>query len=480
MSLSRVRSSQPELDLVRAFSQGPRVLRRNWAVATLVGETVGFLLVAVVAVFAFELYPMFTMSVMVLAGAVEGLILGAAQAQVLGREFFGFHRPAWVGATSLGAAAAWFIGMLPSSFHPLWKGWSPWVTVPIGVLLAAGLLASIGLAQWTVLRHHVARSRTWMPVNAAAWLLGLGVLAAITTPLWREGQSAVTVVLVAGVGGLAMASVVALVTGAWLAHLVRPRRRRLRPVPVGVPAGDWHELAESTDGFRVFDAALTEELPDPVRRWLVHAISPGTSLLTGVHVEAHGHVRLGRDWRVFVSRQRARLEDGFVWAATARLGPVPITGFDRYTHGTGQMCWRALRRIRVMSQSGDEVTRSARGRHVAEILVAAPAAALDPGVRWEPVDYRHAIAHLSVDGVEHSVTVDVDPVGRLRQVEMDRWGTPPGRPFGNYRFGAVLGEERRYDGYLVPTEIVTGWHFGTDRWAEGVFLRARVMRCSFH
>lgn len=480
MSLSRVRGSHTHLDLARAFSLGPRVLRRSWTLATTLGEVLGFTFVAVVAVWAFTLYPMFTMSVMVLAGAVEGALLGAAQSVVLGREYLGFHRPAWVAATSLGAAAAWFIGMLPSSFHPLWRGWPLAVTVPLGVVLGFALLVSIPLAQWMVLRRHVARARTWVPVNAAAWLVGLGVLMAITTPLWREGQSAVTVVLIGALGGLAMALTVGLLTGAWLARLAHPRRRKQRPLPPGVPAADWKGLAASTDDFRVFDPALVEDLPEPVRRWLTHAITPGASLLTGVHVEATGHIRLGREWRVFVSRQRARMEGGFVWAATARLGPLSVSGFDRYTRGSGQMSWRAARRVRVMAQSGDEVTRSARGRHVAEMLVSAPAVGLHPAVRWEAVDHRHAIAHVGVDGVEHSVTVDVDPVGRLRQVEMDRWGTPPGRPFGNYRFGALLGEERQFDGYLVPTELVAGWHFDSERWAEGIFMRARVIRCTFH
>jgi hypothetical protein len=44
----------------------------------------------------------------------------------------------------------------------------------------------------------------------------------------------------------------------------------------------------------------------------------------------------------------------------------------------------------------------------------------------------------------------------------------------------VLTEERRFDGYLLPTEVVAGWHIGTSRWDEGVFLRSRIVRCSFH
>jgi hypothetical protein len=68
----------------------------------------------------------------------------------------------------------------------------------------------------------------------------------------------------------------------------------------------------------------------------------------------------------------------------------------------------------------------------------------------------------------------------LRQVEMERWGAPAGEDFGRYRFGALLSEERLLDGYLVPTEVVAGWHIGTRRWGDGIFLRYRVVACGFH
>ncbi len=471
-----------EIDLAQAFSQGPRTVRRTWIVATTLGETLGFFAPALVAVVAFDLHPALTLLLMVLAGMVEGAVLGAAQSVVLHREFLGFSRVAWIAATGLGAGTAWLLGMLPSTFYPAWTDWPIALAVPIAVVLGLALLATIGFAQWTVLRHHLARSRTWVPANAIAWLLGLGVLMGIATPLWHEGQPTALVVGVGALGGLAMAVTVAVVTGVWLARMVRPRAAvsTARPAPAGVPASDWTELGRPTDRFRVFDPTLLDDLPDPVQRWMRHAIAPGAALLTGIDQEWSGHLRLGKSWLQFCSRERATLEDGFVWSARTRLHGLPVTGFDRYTHKQGQMCWRVLRRLRLTSVSGDEVTRSAAGRHAAELLAAVPAIALDPAVRWEAVDQRHATAHVAVGGKDQSVTVSVDPVGRLRRVEMDRWGTPPGWPYGRYRFGVLLGEERRFDGYLVPTEVVGGWHFGTERWDEGIFLRYRVVRCSFH
>lgn len=481
MALQRPVARHAAADLAHVFGQGPRALRRSWTVATAAGETLGFLVPGLVAVWAFELHPVLTLAVMVVAGSLEGAVLGLAQSVVLGREFLGFSRSAWTGATATGAAAAWLLGLLPSTTYPLWRDWPLAATLPLGLALGLGLLGTIGFAQWTVLRHHVTRSRTWVPANAVAWALGLGVFLAIATPLWHEDQSPALVVGIGALGGLGMALAVAVLTGLWLGRLVRPRPLAdSRPAPAGVPPGDWAALARPTDRFRVFDPADVDHLPDPVQRWVRHAILPGATLLTGVDAEATGHIRLGRSWRPFCSRHRATLNDGFVWAARARLRGLPVAGFDRLTRGEGEMAWRLARLLSVGSGAGDPITRSAAGRHAAELLAAVPAVALDPAVQWRPVDHRSATAYVPVAGTTQAVTVTVDPAGRLRQVEMDRWGAPPGSPYDRYRFGALLAEERRFDGYLVPTEVVAGWHIGTGRWDEGAFLRSRVVRCSFH
>jgi hypothetical protein len=88
--------------------------------------------------------------------------------------------------------------------------------VPAGVVL----LCSIGLAQWTVLRRHVPGAAWWVVWTAAAWIVALGVFAAVTTPLWQPGQSAVTVSLIGVLGGVLMAVAMAVVTGAGLRRLL--------------------------------------------------------------------------------------------------------------------------------------------------------------------------------------------------------------------------------------------------------------------
>jgi hypothetical protein len=62
-------------------------------------------------------------------------------------------------------------------------------------------------------------------------------------------------------------------------------------------------MTAATATAETFDPAMTRELPEPARRWLSHAIEPGT----------------------------------------------PVTGYDRLGSGAGEMRWRLLRLIPVLT-----------------------------------------------------------------------------------------------------------------------------------
>ena len=143
----------------------------RWVLMVTLGEAVGFGVPAAVgvAVTAASLGPFATVLAMVLAGSVEGALLGIAQADCLYRWAVLPTRRRWIIATSVGAAVAWSLGILPSTIglHPTLR---TVIMVGIGGLL---LLTSLPLAQYFVLRDHVRQPLLWIPINLAAWLLGI-------------------------------------------------------------------------------------------------------------------------------------------------------------------------------------------------------------------------------------------------------------------------------------------------------------------
>lgn len=57
---------------------------------------------------------------------------------------------------------------------------------------------------------------------------------------------------------------------------------------------------------------------------------------------------------------------------------------------------------------------------------------------------------------------------------MRRWGGIGAGSFGEQVFGATTDGEISSGGITVPRRVTAGWHYGTDRWAEGQFIRYTV------
>ncbi|MFI9561236.1 DUF6544 family protein [Nonomuraea endophytica] len=218
---------------------------------------------------------------------------------------------------------------------------------------------------------------------------------------------------------------------------------------------DWDLLAAPTQEACVFEQAQADHLPQSARRWLLHALAPGTALLRTVELAMHGTIRLG-SWRPFDAVQVIAPLLGYVWAATTHLAGLPLGGFDRYRGGEGQMRWRLLGRIPVMSMTGADVARSAAGRLACEFILT-PAVALDPRIHWKAVDELHAVARFAIDEEDFEVTLRVGPSGALETASLSRWGNPDKRGFREHVFGVVCERESVFDGVTIPSVLRCGW-----------------------
>jgi hypothetical protein len=257
----------------------------------------------------------------------------------------------------------------------------------------------------------------------------------------------------------------------------------LAATAIAGPAADpvrelWERLGRPATERGEFDPTMADGLPEPARRWLTHVIRPGTALAGAVVVDMHGQIRIRR-WLPFRAVQLQAPPDGYVWAARAALGPLHISGFDRYAEGSGQMNWRLAGRVPVLSAAGPNNDRSAAGR-VALDAVFVPTAFLSEQVTWRPgPDPDSAVAQWTVGEQVLPVELRVGPDGALRSVSMPRWGNPSGRPRAHYPCGGMLDDERDFGGITLPTRLRAGYFFGTDEWAEGEFFRATITDATF-
>lgn len=182
---------------------------RRWIVRVTIAEAAGFAVaagvgasLAVTAAPTAIAYP-----AAVLAGAVEGLALGAGQYSAMrgGRP----GRAAWLGATAGAAAVAWALGMLPSTIGVDLESPTTWVLLALGAVL---LLASIPVAQWLVLRAAGRRDAgAWVPVTMGAWALAI-LWTAAPSPFIDERSPLALVVVLYVIAGVLMAVTVAALT----------------------------------------------------------------------------------------------------------------------------------------------------------------------------------------------------------------------------------------------------------------------------
>jgi len=177
-----------------------------------------------------------------------------------------------------------------------------------------------------------------------------------------------------------------------------------------------------------------------------------------------GQTRLGRS-RSFTARQVLAPPDGSIWAATARVAGLPVTGFDRLSSGTGQMSWRLLGLLPVVAASGADVTRSACGRLSGEITLLPTAF---PQAGWRPGEQAGtAIASLQLAAQDESAELSAGTGGRLLKVRENRWGNPAGAPLGRYPFGVSVEAEAECGDITIPSVLRAGWWWRTERQGAG-------------
>ncbi|OAE02003.1 hypothetical protein A6A22_11635 [Arthrobacter sp. OY3WO11] len=183
------------------------------------GETLGFLAPATAQFVSATVWPTAAVPLLVLAGFVEGAVLGWFQVRVLRTRLPAVSVRRWVLLTAAAAAVAWTVGLLSFS-NESWQGWPAAAQLVTGTGAATVLLVSIGVAQWVELRRHVPRAWRWIAGSAAAWALGLGIFMAVATPLWQPGQD-LWLTAAIGIGSaVLMAEAMAAVTGLVLLRLL--------------------------------------------------------------------------------------------------------------------------------------------------------------------------------------------------------------------------------------------------------------------
>ncbi|MGI5863585.1 MAG: DUF6544 family protein [Myxococcales bacterium] len=256
------------------------------------------------------------------------------------------------------------------------------------------------------------------------------------------------------VGVIAVAIVVgALGVGLWLpAHR---SKRRLAEITARL---------RTTTASKTFDPAMVADLPEPARRYMLHAIRPGAPLARFVELRGTARMKPAPDKAFFDLAWDEVLTPGvgMVWNAKTTKA-LPLTINDFYLSDAAAVRVALFGLIPVVNETSPDVVRSTKGRVAGEV-VWCPSALLDrPDVRWEAVGEDRFRIRQSIDGEEVAAELIIDAEGRVKEIRMERFGDVGKDGVGLYPYGFAVEEERTFGDFTIVSKVKGGWWFGSER-----------------
>ncbi len=210
------------------------VFRRQWILHCAIGEMLGIAVAAVIAWFIWHWTSehisltsrLITLGGMIVAGGLEGAILGYMQWRILKKKLHALPARQWVAVTSIVAMLSWTIGMIPSFLMEEKAAQNvPFQENPLLALLAIAVMvlvlgALFGLFQFLVLRLYMERALLWVLANSLGWMLAMvWIFIAATLP---DENTAVAIVVVYGIaGGIFSGLTLGRITGLFLIPMLQ-------------------------------------------------------------------------------------------------------------------------------------------------------------------------------------------------------------------------------------------------------------------
>ena len=197
--------------------------------ACIAGEFLGIGAAALTAVFTFIWMgepetldeKLLGLTLILIAGTLEGFLLGGFQWLVLKNYFPKIPAREWIGMTTLVAVLGWVLGMIPSTFFPTESVGAestpptePSAALVLGGALLLGMVMGTGFGwfQWQVFRKYAVQTKPWIWANMWGWGVAM-VCIFIGATLPNESTPLPIVVLSGAIGGIFSGLSLGIITG---------------------------------------------------------------------------------------------------------------------------------------------------------------------------------------------------------------------------------------------------------------------------
>jgi hypothetical protein len=190
---------------------------------------------------------------------------------------------------------------------------------------------------------------------------------------------------------------------------------------------------------RLVTAEMLQDLPEPVRRYLVYTGVVGKPWIDTVYLKQTGRFRQGLDrpWMPMSAEEFYTTDPpSLIWKARFKVAGLPLLrAKDRYEVGHGHMYGKLAGLFTVFDARGEELDQATMIRYLNEIMWF-PTAFLGENITWRHVDDHSTEVTFSDCGKSVSGRMFFDDVGRLtnfatmryREIDgefsLDPWSTP--------------------------------------------------------
>ncbi|MCB0221494.1 MAG: hypothetical protein KDH09_17485 [Chrysiogenetes bacterium] len=230
----------------------------------------------------------------------------------------------------------------------------------------------------------------------------------------------------------------------------------------------------------VFSHESLAQHPEPVRRFLTHAIADGARLAGSVDFQMQGEILLNPrgKWQEFTAREVIAGHHGFVWDAQVKAGILSVRGVDAYLEGEGRMRVWVARLFQIIDATSEDISRSTLGRLAAELAWAPAVLYAMEGVSWSAPSDEEVVARFGIENEDIELHLKIDEKGALTELWLDRWSInidPEGPKY--LPFGASVSGEASFGGYTIASVMEGGWNFGNESYAP--FIRLTLTQADF-
>jgi hypothetical protein len=203
-----------------------------------------------------------------------------------------------------------------------------------------------------------------------------------------------------------------------------------------------------------------------VQRYVRVAGAIGQPRVRRVRATWRGRIRAnpGSPWMPFTAEQYNVLEEpARFFFMDATRSHLPVDVFHAFQRGAASMRVRLLSLVPLVNASGPEVTRAETVTLFNDLCLLAPAALVDPAIRWDPLDERSARGHYTVGSNTISAVLSFNDEGELVNFTSEdrlvqsaggtRWTRQPwSTPVGAYRQFGPWRVSSRGEGRWHPPE----------------------------